>query len=341
MAITKRICVIGASGVVGSHVCQTALRKGYKVNACMRNPQDNLKTYWLRQLEHADGNMEFMGGDLDLPGSYLDAVKGCEGVFICALPETPSEPKLIETVERGVKHILRSCLEAGTHTVIITSSTEHCLLRRVDWDNDSSTNPKEVEPPMRDEIEDWLDPDFEFPNSQKGKYSPSAKTLVDKTALAFEEGHPDMRIVIFNPSMILGPMFHPEMHGSLAFFRAILNGERLKEIPNDSMSFIDVRDLAELELAALENKNARGRYFGVVASWHWKDIVDTIKRHYPEYSVPPCNYEDNDIKDIAPTKYDHTRKNSLKVNLRGLDEIIGQAIEHLKHRGELVVHTEL
>ena len=57
-----------------------------------------------------------------------------------------------------------------------------------------------------------------------------------------------------------GPMFHPEMHGSLAFFRAILNGEKLKEIPNDSMSFIDVRDLAELELAALENKNARGKY---------------------------------------------------------------------------------
>ena len=39
-----------------------------------------------------------------------------------------------------------------------------------------------------------------------------------------------------------------------------------------------------------------GRYFGVVASWHWKDIVDTIKRHYPEYSVPPCNYEDEDMK---------------------------------------------
>lgn len=27
----KKICVIGASGVVGSHVVQTALRKGYKV----------------------------------------------------------------------------------------------------------------------------------------------------------------------------------------------------------------------------------------------------------------------------------------------------------------------
>lgn len=53
-------------------------------------------------------------------------------------------------------------------------------------------------------------------------------------------------------------MFHPEMHGSLAFFRAVLNGEKLQEIPFETMSFIDVRDLAELELAALENKNARG-----------------------------------------------------------------------------------
>ena len=67
-----------------------------------------------------------------------------------------------------------------------------------------STNSKEVEPPLRDEIENWEDTDFE---NSRGKYSPSAKTLVDKTAFAFEEEHPDMRIVIFNPSMILGNIF--------------------------------------------------------------------------------------------------------------------------------------
>ena len=32
MPAEKRICVIGASGVVGSHVVQAALRKGYKVS---------------------------------------------------------------------------------------------------------------------------------------------------------------------------------------------------------------------------------------------------------------------------------------------------------------------
>jgi len=319
----KKVCVIGASGVVGSHVVQCALRKGYKVNACMRNPNDNLKTYWLRQLEHAEGNIEFFGGDLDVEGSYLEGVKGCVGVFICALPEIPkewytfSEPKLIQTVEGGVKHILTSCVEAGTvQTVIITSST-------------GSTNPKDGEPAIKNEIDHWSDPEFQI---SKAKYSPAAKTLMDRAALEFGESHPDLRIVIFNPSMILGPMFHPELHGSLSMFRAILKGEKLKQIPNNSMSFIDVRDLAQLELAALENNNARGRYFGVVASWHWKDIVETIKYHYPEYALPPCNYEEEDVK---PTQFDHTRKNSLQIHLRGLDEIIGQAIDHLKNRGEL------
>ena len=64
-----------------------------------------------------------------------------------------------------------------------------------------STNSKEIESPIKDDIENWPDPEFQV---SKGRYSPAVKSLVDKTALAFEEDHPDMRIVIFNPSMILG-----------------------------------------------------------------------------------------------------------------------------------------
>ena len=41
------------------------------------------------------------------------------------------------------------------------------------------------------------------------------------------------------------------------------------------------------------------------------------------------------LQDVKPTQFDHNRKNSLQVHLRGLDEIIGQAIDHLKTRGEL------
>ena len=107
-------------------------------------------------------------------------------------------------------------------------------------------------------IDRWAEADPEYQIS-KGKYSLAAKISMDDAALKFGELHPDIRIVIFNPSMIVGPMFHPDMHGSLVFFKDILTqGDKMKDIPDDSMSFIDVRDLAQLELAALENKNAKG-----------------------------------------------------------------------------------
>ena len=54
---------------------------------------------------------------------------------------------------------------------------------------------------MKNEINHWSDPDFQI---SQGKYSPAAKTLMDRAALEFGESHPDLRIVIFNPSMILG-----------------------------------------------------------------------------------------------------------------------------------------
>ena len=46
--------------------------------------------------------------------------------------------------------------------------------------------------------------------------------------------------------------------GSLPFLVKILRKEMLSKIPNGSMSLIDVRDLAALEIAAIENKEAKG-----------------------------------------------------------------------------------
>ena len=33
----------------------------------------------------------------------------------------------------------------------------------------------------------------------------------------------------------------------------------------------------------------------MVASWHWKDIVETIKKHYPEYTVPTKSGRDSGL----------------------------------------------
>ena len=68
-----------------------------------------------------------------------------------------------------------------------------------------STNPKDGEPAKKNELEHWSDPDFQI---SKGKYSPAAKTLMDKAVLKYGEDHPEIRIVVLNPNMIMGTQFN-------------------------------------------------------------------------------------------------------------------------------------
>eukprot|EP00094_Tigriopus_californicus_P001268 TCALIF_01229-PA protein Name:"Similar to A Dihydroflavonol-4-reductase (Dianthus caryophyllus)" AED:0.36 eAED:0.42 QI:0/0/0/0.28/1/1/7/0/310 len=304
-----------ASGFLGSHVVAQALAKGHKVRAVMRNPDDVTKTSWLMKLYKAEGNLTFHAGDLDQLGSFDEAIKGSEAVVVCAFPETPSEPKLIETVRGGALHILKSCTDHGVKTIVLTSSG-------------GSTNPKEGEPPVKNEMDHWSDPDYQI---SQGKYSPAAKTLMDQAALQYGKDHPELRVVVLNPNLIMGPMFQPDLpaKGSLNMLLSILKRERLDKIPNGSMSIIDVRDLAALELAAVENPHAAGRYFGVLRSFHWKEIMEAIHEVHPEFEVPPVGYEGDDVR---PTQFDHSRKESLGVKLRDLKTILHDAINDLKAR---------
>ena len=95
------------------------------------------------------------------------------------------------------------------------------------------------------------------------------------------------RVCVINPSMIVGPAYQPEPVVSQVRFAAILKGERFADqTPNSSMSMIDVRDLASLFLAAYEAPGACGRYFGVIESWHWKDIYAALAEIVPGFETP-------------------------------------------------------
>ena len=48
----KTLCVIGASGLVGSHIVKAALGKGYRVNGTMRNLNDLESTSYLKKLKN-------------------------------------------------------------------------------------------------------------------------------------------------------------------------------------------------------------------------------------------------------------------------------------------------
>ena len=70
------LLVTGATGLVGSHVAEQALQRGWRVRALVRQ---NAKVGFLRGL-----NVELVDGDLDQPESLQSACEGVTIVIHCA-----------------------------------------------------------------------------------------------------------------------------------------------------------------------------------------------------------------------------------------------------------------
>ena len=212
----------------------------------------------------------------------------------------------------GCLNIMRSAARHGVKNVVICSST-------------SSTNP--VPPvPVKNEQDHWSD---EQQQCQAKKYTSATKTVMEKAAIKFAEEN-DMRLCIMLPTGMFGPVILPEQmnNNPHVWLQALINGEegRHKKIPNDSISMIHLHDLAGLFLAAYENPNASGRYFGVYDSWHWQDIYAELHKILPDMKLPDPLTE----TPVLPTGFDFTRRDSLGVALRDIPTLLRETVEWIK-----------
>jgi len=332
----KTAAVIGATGYVGSHVVQRLINCGYSVRCGTRSPN---KARWLRSsLSNAtESNLSIHPTEFNDEGpanrAQLDSLfNSCDSVFFCAGFEA-QKPETIAFMVNGALSTIRAARDQKVKTVVLTSSG-------------GSTNPSN--PPLapgtlKNELLHWSDPDRQ---QSLGKYSPAAKTLMELKSLhavgrnerneVVDEtlASSSPRLCIMNPNLILGPQLQPGpiQGNSLPWFCNILKGKSMNSVvPNDSMSIIDVRDLAALHVAAAEGGS--GRYFGVNRSWPWSEILESMAiAHTPYRDVMPPMYEgDADIE----TMFDNTRRDSLGVELRSLDETLNDLVVFLKEKGVL------
>ena len=185
----ETICVVGCSGFVGSHVTAELLSRGYSVNGTLREasgPKAGWLTEQLAPLAKPERKLTLFSAELGDKASLLSAMQGCSGVIMCAGAER-QDSTTVELMVGGAENILDAALEVGIGRAVFTSST-------------GSTNPPSGDPVLKNEVDHWSDPEQQI---AAGKYSPAAKTLMDRTVLArMEASNGSLRVCVFNPSMI-------------------------------------------------------------------------------------------------------------------------------------------
>eukprot|EP01062_Namystynia_karyoxenos_P066474 TRINITY_DN6039_c0_g1_i1.p1 TRINITY_DN6039_c0_g1~~TRINITY_DN6039_c0_g1_i1.p1 ORF type:complete len:335 (+),score=85.52 TRINITY_DN6039_c0_g1_i1:82-1086(+) len=325
--------VIGATGFVGAHVSRCLLSKGYTVRGTAR---DLSKAAWVTQLaDGTPGKVELAEMTLTTEADGAEAafaklLTGARGAFFCAGFEK-MEPATIDFMVNNALALVRAARAVGCPCVVLSSSG-------------GSTNPPGLAASTpKNEVLHWSDPDKQ---KEAGRWSPAAKTLMELACLKEVGLSKEFKVVdeqaaagaprlcIMNPNLILGPQLHPgDVSGnSLPWVANILLGRAMAEkIPNDSMSVIDVRDLALLNAACLEQESAVGRYFGVDRSWPWEELLAAFNAAYPPYKIPP-RFEG---ESTTPTQWDTTRRDSLGVKLRPLSETIESVVAYLIEKGKI------
>jgi len=323
----KTLCVVGASGLAGSNIVKAALDRGYTVHGTMRDKGAPTKAPFLKALAGAPERLTLFSADMAEEESFDEALAGADCVFIACLIPTYAGPtgkparemedeqgyaEIIMPTVTGCLNIMRAAARQHVRNVVICSST-------------SSTNP--VPPvPIKNEIEHWSD---EQQQCRAKKYTSATKTVMEKAAIKFA-GENDLRLSIIMPTGMFGPVILPEQMNANphVWLQSLIDGGegRHQQVPNNSTSMIHVHDLAALFLAAYENPNASGRYFGVYDSWHWQDIYADLQKILPDMKMP----EPLADAPVPPTGFDFTRRDSLGVALRDIPTLLRETIEWIR-----------
>ena len=115
-----------------------------------------------------------------------------------------------------------------------------------------------------------------------------AKTLAEKAAWDFVNNEcPDMTLAVVNPGLILGPLLDPKDAGvSCEGIKQMFTGE-LPMFPRLGFSVVDVRDVAQCQLLAMQKEEAGGHRFLCGGEFAWfSDLGAMLREQYPDRYHP-------------------------------------------------------
>jgi nucleoside-diphosphate-sugar epimerase len=311
----KTVLVTGGSGFLGSWCAIELLRRGHRVRTTVRNlgREPEVREAIGSQVDPGD-RLDFLAADLGEDAGWDDATRGCDHVLHVASPFPPQQPKdadeLIVPARDGTLRVLRAAFAANVERVVVTSSVAAI-----------GGGAKPAEAPLDER--DWTD----LANPGLSPYVRS-KTIAEQAAWDFVEefGHP-AQLAVVNPGAILGPVLSRDRSFSLEAIERLLRG--MPGIPRIGFSFVDVRDVADLQIKAMSAPQAGGERFVAVGQFAWmaevaeilrerlgEDAAKVPTRTVPNLAVRAMGVFDPGVRSIVPQLGRRTNYSSEKAKER-------------------------
>lgn len=343
LVTSRPVVVTGASGFIAAHVVRDLLARGYTVRGTVRSLASADRVAHLRRLPGADARLELVEADLLSPATLEAAVSGAEHVLHTASPYVldAADPQrdLVDPAVLGTTSVLEACRGAGVRRVVLTSSMaaitdepdESHVLTEADWNTRSSLD--------------------------RNPYYYS-KVMAERAAWRFvEEGAP-FSLVALNPFLVMGPSLSPGVNVSNHVLVDLLAGV-YPAIISLAWGVVDVRDVADAHVRALEQPSASGRYILAGETITMRALVDLLRRlGYGEgWKLPrvglDCGIGDGVVKlsayGRAPgvgmylrthvgrvPRYDASKaRRELGVVFRPIEDTVRDTMADLQQRGDL------
>lgn len=290
----------------------------------MRKPTDS-KVAHLRRLAGAEENLTIVDADLlkSDRAAFAAAFQGCEVLLHTASPffynVEDGQKELVDPAVNGTRKVLGAASDAGVNFVVVTSSSASVSV---------GTEPS-------DATRGWSSADWTDVEKCRGwnAWYPLSKALAEKAAwsVAAESAFSLCTICL---CQIFGPLLQPRLNTSSRKIYDLLNGKPAKA-PNTNLTYVDVRDVAAIHIAAANAKHSDKRVMAVAGSLHHRDLCSMLKALKPASGV--ATLVDGDAEDgsapaeppAASTPWDTTEAAALGCTFRSPQETFEATVASL------------
>lgn len=248
-----QVAITGGTGFVGSHTVAAVANAGHDVRLLVRSPDRVAPAMQPLGVDPAD--LEVVVADVTDRAAVAAGLDGVDAVIHAASVYT-LDPRRVDEItatnEAGVRNVLETAVAAGLDPIIHVSSV--VALHR------------------EGEVGATVTPDSPVGNSphpygmSKARQEEFARRLQD-------DGAP---VVITNPGGVLGP-HDPHDGESVRTFRSAVKG-KLDLMPDIGYAWVDVRDLAEVHVAALQPGKGPRRYLAGAHTVAMRPLTEMITR---------------------------------------------------------------